>query len=102
MESRLFNDAVMVFVKDTPPNSTIVLFAKGASLEDPVVIFADGAFPDGFKAYKAGKMGMRISTGQDPGTMNGRARLYAYILVISVLKRAGLGISSSIMRKNAS
>jgi len=41
-----------------------------------------------------GKIGNKTLTGQDPGIINKRVRLYAYILLIPVLNRAGLGTLS--------
>ena len=40
------------------------------------------------------KIGNKTLTRQDLGTINERARLYAYILLILILNRAGLGTSS--------
>jgi hypothetical protein len=54
------------------------------------------------KTFKAGSIGNRILTQQDPGTINKRARLYAQISLIPVLKGAGLGAFSLRCRKKAS
>jgi hypothetical protein len=58
---------------------TEVVLAYGALPDGVVVVFPDGILTDRPDADKAGKIGMGSSTGQDPGIMNGRARLYAYM-----------------------
>ena len=53
----------------------------------------------GSEIFKVGSIGNGISTLQDPGTMNERARLYAQMLLIPVLKGTGLGASPYRCRK---
>ena len=43
------------------------------------------------ETFKIGRVGSRTLTGQDLGTINKRARLYAYMSLMPVLKGARLG-----------
>jgi hypothetical protein len=56
----------------------------------------------GSETFRAGSMGNGISTQQDPGTINERARLYAQMSLMPVSKGAGLGTFPSRCRKKAS
>ena len=80
----------------------LVVFRYGAPPGGFPVVFADGVLPGRLDTDKVGRMGMEISTGQDPGTWNGRARLYAHMLPIPMSNRAGLGTLPSTWRKKAS
>lgn len=55
-----------------------------------------------FETVKFGRIGKGTSTGQDPGTIKERAKLYAHMSLIPVSNGVGLGTSPSICRKNAS
>lgn len=61
-----------------------------------------GPEQDKFETFNLGRAGKGTSTGQDPGVMKERAKLYAHIALIPVSNGAGLGTSPSICRKNAS
>lgn len=54
------------------------------------------------ETFKIGRVGNRISIGQDPGTIKERARLYAHMSLILVSKGAGLSDFPSIYLKKAS
>jgi len=65
-------------------------------------VFTDDVSPDRLETDKIEKIKIEISIKQDPDTTNERARLYIHILLISVLKEAGLRTSLSTLRKNTS
>ena len=70
------------------PNA--VTFLYGAPLVADLPVASAYGVVDRLDADKVGRIGTGISTGQDPGTINGRARLYAHILLIPVSNGAGL------------
>jgi hypothetical protein len=53
-------------------------------------------------AISLGRVGATTLTGQDPGTTNVRAKLYAQISLSPVSNAAGFGILPRVWRKNAS
>jgi hypothetical protein len=65
------------------------------------VEFASLGYVDS-ETLKAGRVGNGISTGQDPGTIKERARLYAHMSLMPVSKGAGLGDFPSLCLKKAS
>jgi len=56
----------------------------------------------GADTVNVGRIGSGSSVGHDPGTINGRAKLYAQILLIPVSNGAGLGTLPPTWRKKAS
>jgi len=56
------------------------------------VLFANAPTAN-YATVSPGRIGSGTLTRQDPGTINERPRLYAHILLIPVLNRAGLGTS---------
>jgi hypothetical protein len=69
---------------------------KGGSVE-----FASLGYVDS-ETFKVGRVSNGILTGQDLGIINEKARLYAYMSLIAVLKGAGLGDFLLICLKKAS
>jgi hypothetical protein len=66
------------------------------------VVFADGVLVGGLDTDRVGRMGMGILIGQDLGTTNLKARLYAQMPLIHVSNRVGLGTLPITWRKKAS
>ena len=64
------------------------------SLFNGLLVLLLNTLPVNYAIVSLSKIDNGTLTRQDPGTINKRARLYAYILLIPVLNRARLGTSS--------
>jgi len=64
------------------------------SLFNSLLVLLLNALPVDYIIVSLSKIGNKTLTRQDPGTINERARLYAYMSLIPVLNGVGLGTLS--------